>query len=188
MTHNQPSPLPLTLGSHRAYDWLTTEHSLQELVRLCPELVLDKYLAVTSIDSGPMIPNNAQKAAGWRCCGGIAYSPRIQSIDQLPKERGDEGFDEWYIFRGPVDLGETSRGNIFEGPFTPGRVAVFVNYYGFRLDDPAMRALVDLFWKQLERIQPESYIADGSDCLTFITDDKELFRSVGDALPKASTG
>jgi hypothetical protein len=182
MTDAQPLPPSLTTGSHGTYDWLTTEHGLAVLLQLCPDLVLDKYLAVTSIDSGSYDPDDGEKGAGWESRSGIAYSPRISSVEQLRYG----GFDEWYVFNAPVDLGKASLANIFEAPLTPGRVEIFVNHYAFQLHDldSGTQTLVNLFWKQLEWIQPESYIADGSGCSTFVSNNKELFRTLREALSK----
>jgi hypothetical protein len=58
-----------------------------------------------------------------------------------------------------------------------GHVANFVNFGGFSLHDPVLQDLADLFWKQLEAIRPESYIADG-DFLNFVSCDRELFAAV----------
>jgi len=183
-----PSPLPRATGSHGNYDWLTTQRDLGELLRLCPELVLGKYLAVTSRDSGPLHITDSERGAGWISRGGIAYSPQIESVEgvlQLGVGRC-AGFDEWYVFNSPADLGEISFGNIFEANLEPGRVAVFVNFRGFRVDDldPAWQPLTNLFWTQLAWIQPESYIADGYSCLTVVSSDKPLFATLRRALSK----
>ena len=77
------SPLPGATGSHGTYDWLTTELDLEELLRLCPELVFGKYLAVTSRDSGPLNLTDSERDAGWISRGGIAYSPQIESVEGL---------------------------------------------------------------------------------------------------------
>ena len=58
-----------------------------------------------------------------------------------------------------------------------GQVAAFVNFGGFSLHDPDMQPLADLFWTQLELIQPESFVADG-DLLNFVTCNEQLFASV----------
>ncbi|MDQ2842407.1 MAG: hypothetical protein M3Y72_15450 [Acidobacteriota bacterium] len=91
---------------------------------------------------------------------------------------GVPGYDEFYVFDAPCDLGERSQGNIFLEPFAPapGRTAVFVSWFAFVLHDPdpAVKSLVDLFWPQLERLRPESYIVDGRECLTFVSR-KEAF-------------
>ena len=57
------------------------------------------------------------------------------------------------------------------------QVAVFVNFGGFSLRSSEMKDLADLFWLQLEVIQPESSIADGG-LLNFVTDDEQLFAAI----------
>ena len=92
------------------------------------------------------------------------------------------GWDEWYIFDNPTDLGTSHlRENIFEMPQEQGHVSVLVNY-GFALHPPERsNDLATLFWEQLARIRPESYVAD-NDYLTFVTMNKRLFASVRDAV------
>jgi hypothetical protein len=53
--------------------------------------------------------------------------------------------------------------------------------YCFALHRPEMKDLADLFWNQLDWIQPESYIAD-NDQLTFVSRDASLFAAVGETL------
>jgi hypothetical protein len=72
---------------------------------------------------------------------------------------------------------------VFEAPLTPGQVCAFVNFsFGFALHNPEMSDLVSLFWKQIDWIQPESYIADGDVLLTFVSRDEDIFASVRNAL------
>jgi len=167
-----------TTGVNGAFQWLTTEHELDVLLRLRPDVVVGKYLAITSIDSGSLFINEQLKSAGWESRNDIAYSPLIQSIEGLPHD----GYDEWYVFEAPVDLGEVSHGNPFEAPIKRGQVHVIVNYGGVVLCDPDMRGLADLFWKQMEWINPESYLGDSHDTLTFVTRNKDLFNPVCQAL------
>lgn len=87
-----------TVGSHGSYKWLVTDED-SDLLELCPEIVLGKYVAVTSIDSGPLVPTDREMIAGWRSRAKIAYSPKIENAEQLPRE----GWDEWYIFHTPTD-------------------------------------------------------------------------------------
>ena len=63
-----------------------------------------------------------------------------------------------------------------------GHVAVFVNYVSLDLD--THDELARLFWKQLARVQPESYVADADDHLTFVSRDPELFSRVQAALKR----
>jgi hypothetical protein len=171
------NPAIWATGSYGEYHWLTTgQHDLDTLLRLCPQVLQGKYVAVTSFDSGPLTLNDDEVSTGWQSHNEIAYSPRIQSVEKLTHgECG--GFDEWYVFEARVDLGRILEGNIFDAPLQPGQVAVFVNYGGFALHSSTIQDLLDLFWKQLESIRPESYIADG-DVLNFVSRDKVLFASV----------
>jgi len=148
----------------------------------CPQTVIGKYLAVTSQDSGALVLSDEEKSAGWQSRKSIAYSPQVQSVEKLHYgECG--GFDEWYVSESPFDLGQLRRDNIFEFAMAPGQVWTFVNYLNFSLDDPENRdLLVTLFWKQLDWIQPESYIADGADTLTFVSRNQRLFTQVFQAL------
>lgn len=166
-----------TVGSHGGYEWLVTDQD-SDLLELCPEIVLGKYVAVTSIDSSPLVPTDREMEAGWRSRAKIAYSPKIENAEELPRE----GWDEWYIFNTPTDLGTSHFAeNIFEAPQEQGHLSVLVNY-GFALHPP-LRAnhLADLFWPQMERIRPESYVAN-NDYLTFVTVNEALFARVRDAV------
>jgi hypothetical protein len=177
MASTSGSPEPLATGSRGAYKWLVSESELKDLLRLSPGVVLGKYVAITSIDSSQLSPTAEEKLAGWESRQGIAYSPLVQSVETLP--RG--GWDEWYVFNQPADLGISRLGtNIFDPALKSGEVGVFVNYC-FTLHRPDMGDMADLFWNQLDWIQPESYIAD-NDFLTFVTRDEGLFDAVRDAL------
>jgi hypothetical protein len=175
------NPVIWATGSHGAYLWLTSgQHDLGALLRLCPQTLIAKYLAVTSFDSGPLVVNQNEVSAGWRTRNGIAYSPKIQAVENLVYgECG--GYDEWYVFDTPAELGQVLEGNICAIAPQPRQVAVFVNYGGFGFHTPIMKDLVDLFWPQLEQISPESYIADG-DLLNFVSRDKNLFKFVLESL------
>jgi hypothetical protein len=179
--------LNLHTGTHGDYLWLASEdHDLHDLMRCCPQIVLRKYLAITALDGGVLEVTDAEKAAGWETRHGVAYSPRLNSVAGLPHENRhgycDAGFDEWYVFNTRTDLGERCKTNVFEADFQPGRVWPFVGYLGFAFHNPSMQPITDLFWKQLEWIQPESFIADGQPFLTFVTRNKDLYVAVQNAL------
>lgn len=175
------------MGSHGAYRWLTTDQrGLHSFVQRCPQILVSKYIAVTSQDSGPLIVTDEEGLAGWQSRNDIAYSPQMQSVEKIPYG-AFTGFDEWYVFRSPFDLGQLRHDNALESPMTPGHVSTFVNHFGFALHDPEAQDLLDLFWKQLEWIQPESFIADGALFLTFASRNKELFTSVCQALGEPNT-
>jgi hypothetical protein len=66
---------------------------------------------------------------------------------------------------------------------TPGQVYTFVNFAaGFALRNPDMASLVSLFWKQLDWIQPESFIADSAAFLTFVSRNESVFVATCNAL------
>jgi hypothetical protein len=165
----------LTVGSQGIYEWLVTDQQF-DLLQICPDVVLGKYIAITSFDSGPFVPTSEENAAGWENRVNIAYSPKIQEVAGLPRAE----YDEWYIFGAPFDLGTSHLGeNVFEVPQEQGHVSVFVNY-GFALHPPERNSLADLFWPQMARILPESYVAD-NDYLTFVSANRTLFAIVLDA-------
>jgi hypothetical protein len=165
-------------GSRGRYFWLTsTDDDLDYLLTSCPQVVLGRYLAVTSFDRGSLVPNEDEVIAGWQSRAGIAYSPKIESVEKLPHDL----YDEWYVFKSPRDLGNLFQGNVFETSMREGQVAAFVNFGGFSLHSPEMKDLAALFWMQLELIQPECFIADGS-LLNFVTSDEQLFATVAAAL------
>ncbi len=83
----------LTVGSQGLYEWLVTDQQF-DLLQICPEVALGKYIAIRSIDSGPLVLTGKEKAAGWESRGQIAYSPKVESVESLPRA----GYDEWYIF------------------------------------------------------------------------------------------
>jgi hypothetical protein len=169
----------VNFGSHGIYEWLVADEDL-DLLQVFPEIVLGKHVAITSSDSGVYTPTEREKAAGWDSRGKIAYSPKIGTVDDLP--RSPEAFDEWYVFCDSVDLGNSHLAeNVFEAPHAPGHVNVFVNYGYFAFDRADVNALAVLFWKQMEWIRPESYIADGN-YLNFASANKRLFASIRDAV------
>jgi hypothetical protein len=162
------------------YEWLVTDRQF-DLLEVCPNVVLGKYVAITSFDSGPLVPTNKEKAAGWENRSNIAYSSKIQNVAGLPRAE----YDEWCIFDDPTDLGTSHLGeNVFEVPQEEGHVSVFVNY-GFALHPPERTSLATLFWPQMERVRPESYVAD-NDYLTFVSASRTLFASVLNALKALS--
>ena len=169
----------LHAGSHGAYEWLVSEHELSDLLGLCPEIVLDKHIAVTSCDSGPLVLNAQELAAGWVSRRGVAYSRKVLTVDALPREQ----FDEWYVFSDPLDLGELAQQgtNVFETRLGAGEIYPFVNFGGFAFHCPEDEDLVSLFWQQFDCIRPETYIGDG-DYLTVVSADKRHFDTLLQAL------
>jgi len=134
-----------------------------------------------------MIVTDEEKGLGWQSRNEIAYSPQITlsedgRIEAVTAEQC-AGYDEWYVFDSPLDLGVLCHGNVFESGLTAGKIWAFVNYdAGFALHNPEMVDLTSLFWKQLDRIQPESFIADSAAFQTFVSRDEAIFVAVCNAL------
>src|SRR5579859_681875 len=99
------APASARTGSHGRYRWLTTGAEMELFLRRAPEIVLGRYIAVTSIDSGVMVLTQEQVHRGWKSEEDVAYSPLIRAADEIPFA----GFDEWYIFEKPTSLGELRR-------------------------------------------------------------------------------
>jgi hypothetical protein len=148
--------------------------------------VLGRHIVITTVDSGSFKPSDTDRARGWSDAGDLAYSPRIQSMINLPENsygRKCSGFDEWYIFQEPPRrLGEVSIENVFTAQIVPGTVFRFINFGGFRPSDPRMESITHLFWRQVEWMQPESYVGDGQQCLVFASRNQKLFESIRDTL------
>jgi hypothetical protein len=172
---------PGIVGSRAEYQWLSmAECDISKLLRLCLDVVLGKYLAVTSIDGTTLQLTDQEKSNGWstpedakvfrgtswsspeyRDEWKVAYSSRLTSIHGLPNETHEScaGFNEWYTFDQPMAAGE---------------MEVFVNWMGFRLYDPQYKWAAARFWEQMTRLAPESYIGDGT-VFTFVTRSAALF-------------
>lgn len=176
--HKASTP-SLATGTNDSYHWLSTHRpyndQFSKLCQLCPDVFLNKYLAVTSCDSGPLDLSHSLRSTGWTQRGGISYSPRIEALAMLPVH---DLWDEWYVFERSVDLGQIRQGNIFEHPVSVGEVEVFVNFYNFGLNSPKVWDLVARFWRQLEWIRPDAYLAQSDPgFFTFVTPHEELFRA-----------
>ena len=75
MNNSQPMTFK---GSHGPYRWFVTgQDDLATLLESCPQSLASKYIAVTSLDSGPMILTEEEKALGWHSRNQIAYSPLV---------------------------------------------------------------------------------------------------------------
>jgi len=177
----------VTEGKHGQFFWL--ERSIEQravdrpmisLAKHCPKVLLNRYVVVTSLDSGPLHLNHNQLNAGWERVGRLAISPRISNAADVPYC----WFDEWYVFDDRV-------------PSTLD-IEVFVNKGTFSLGDPnptidtmyigsdasvrerlvaAAVALRETFWAQLDQLNPESYVANGN-CFTFVTRNAGHYRDV----------
>jgi hypothetical protein len=150
-------------GNRGAYRWIVWNSKfLGDLIVAVPQIVVGKHVVITSFDGGPFVPSEKEKKGGWRLKSGLAYSPEILQAKDLPHEQ----YDEWYVFPGRKEIDPPE---------------VFVNYSGFRLryytSNLTLHGLMERFWLQMERLRPESYLAEG-DCLIFATQDPTLYKEI----------
>jgi hypothetical protein len=181
-TNDRKPPHPIVTGEHSAYQWFTTELMVDELARLCPRIVLGKYLAVTSFDSGSLSLSDEEKANGWLSRNGIAYSPRIEALDELPRT---DGWDEWYVFEAPTDLGTLCHTNPFDPRPGPGQLHAYVNF-NLVLHDSETNAVRDLFWEQMNWINAESFLGESARYLSFASKNRDVFSAVLESLSNPS--
>src|SRR5215472_13741572 len=115
----------LQTGSTNDYQWLVSTDRQLDVLKCCPDVVLGKYVAITSFDSGPLRLTEGQRSAGWASHGEIAYSPAIQHVKAVPQAY----FSELYVFPAPTHLGVLAdrNSNIFGSEMQQGQVHTFVN-------------------------------------------------------------
>jgi hypothetical protein len=168
----------LQTGSANGYHWLVSTNRQLDVLECCPDVVLGKYVAITSFDSGALRLTEEQRSAGWVSRGEIAYSPEIQHVNTVPQTY----FSELYVFDAPTNLGVLAApsAKIFESEMQQGQVHTFVNYdFGFH--DPEYADLAHMFWRQLGWMKAESYLAE-NDYLIFVTANAKVFAPVYEAL------
>lgn len=165
-----------TVGFRDSYEWLVTDEDF-DLLELCPEIVLGKYLAVTSIDSSQLIPTRKRRQLVGRAVRMLLTVRRSTMVKTCRVTGGTNGISSTLR---PTSATAILQKTSFEVPQEPGHLSVFVNY-GFALHPPerADLTLTRMFWAQMTRIQPESYVADNDD-LTFVSANKTIFASVRD--------
>ncbi|HNC08118.1 MAG TPA: hypothetical protein PLX14_05390 [Anaerolineales bacterium] len=151
------------IGAHKGYFWVTWKSQiLSDLIAAFPEIVDGMYLVVSAFDSGPFVPTNTEQAQGWQYKNNLAFSPLVKNPVDLPTGE----YDEWYVY--PT----ASRPEVIE---------VFINYSLFNLSGafaiPESAELAERFWSQLERLAPESYLAEGEQ-LHFVTRNRSLYKQV----------
>lgn len=153
-----------SIGQQGNYKWLEMAYpSVWDLLKVAPQIVTDKYVSITR-DANSVELSSEEIKQGWRNHGPmdeLVISPLIAAVNQLPHNP----WEEWYVFAEPTEIKDYE---------------VFVSQNGFSLiaDTSAwvIQAL-EKFWSQIERVGPESYLAD-TDYLIWVTTDFLLFEQV----------
>lgn len=133
-----------------SYDW---DPSLFDLLDRMPELVLGRYVVIASCDSGPYKPTDAELECGWEVVNGVAISPNIVRVSDLPTP----GFDEWYVYE------ERPRTYCYHAS---------VNHFGFA---PLPPDQATGFWAQIEAALPLHVLGAGTPTMFLATRDRKSF-------------
>jgi len=131
--------------------------SLAGVIRVAPELVLAKRVALTACDSGPYLPSQDEIRDGWSLVDNIAISTAVTRSAELPTP----GFDEWYVFDS-----------------MPQRIPKrkHVDLYGFSVLDDGDAA--ESFWEQVRDTQPLHVLGAGTPNMFFVTRDRGSFQRI----------
>jgi hypothetical protein len=164
----------MILGKNGKWMWLSSKAAcMGDLVEKCSQILIDKFVLITSLDSGSYRLDDELIKSGWKYVGKdaddneeeFALSPRITNPSILPRVH----YDEWYVFNSPPKL-ET--------------VEVFINLvdFGFSIGHVGLHKMEsctfeERFWDQLNVINPFAYIADNG-TLLFATFDGNLYEQV----------
>ncbi len=171
----------MLLGKYGKWQWLNSKAAcLADVVERCPQLVIDRFVLVTSYDSGLLQLDEEKLKAGWKhMCKRrrsfdwahpeweepLALSPRVSDPGILPIDM----YDEWYVFYTEPQI---------------DTIEVFVNWnfsptFGHTgLHELSTHVQLEVhFWNQLAVINPRAYVADNQ-TLSFATSDDVLFEQV----------
>lgn len=122
---------------------------------------MGKRVAVTALDSGPLVLTDREVELGWTMQGRVAISPVVQKVKGLPDA---DGYDEWYVF---------------DSVPRPGDIKVCTNFPFSLTEERAIAQqsehLLEGFWRQLKGLNPESYLAWNQDAFLFACRDHGLF-------------
>jgi hypothetical protein len=159
-------------GKCRGYHWLVSEAEIECLDELVLRFHPGLFVCVTACDSGPVRLSQDEVSRGWSTQGKVAISPPLSGSVDIPRDQ----YDKWYIF--PF------------AEFPQPAPEIFVNYGRFTLvssedlyktfDPPWpdwLTPIQERFWSQLERLNPESYIAMG-DYDIVVTRNRDFFEAV----------
>lgn len=161
--------------------WLNSKAPcLADIVELCPQMVIDRFVFITSIDSGLVQLDEDRLKAGWKpmgkrrknfdwshdeCENPLALSPRVSNPVILPTGT----YDEWYLFtkEPQIDTVEVFANGNFSPTFG----------YAEMKENHAHVELEQHFWNQIAELDPLAYIADNQS-FSFVTQDTSLYEQV----------
>ncbi len=166
-------------GKQGGHHWLVSPSQVWPLTDLVLRFHHGLHLCVTAFDSGPIRPSEDEIAQGWTMQGNVMVSPPLNSTLSIPRDQ----YDEWYILARPA--------------FAGAEIEVFVNCGGFTLVAPEetyktfdptwmrqgldwLTPIQERFWSQLERLNPETYVAVGDNDVV-VSRNRRFIQAVQDA-------
>lgn len=130
-----------------------------------PDILEGNQLAITSFDNGPLSLTEDEIKLGWRSVNKSGIAPIGVKLENIPVGGGDE----WYIFKSTV-------------PSDFKEVEVFADKIGFHFGEEFIDKKCQIrFWSQLNKLKPESYLAD-TNIFLFATESKALHGRILDFL------
>ncbi len=125
----------------------------------------NKYLAIVCFDSGLLNLVSEEKALGWHEKDNIAYSPKLTNslIENLPTEQ----YDQWCLFNTQTEFsGMTGFVNYGSFTLTSRREDLVTadpswDKIGIRKQIEHLEQLLEQFWDEMSRINPQNVILDG---------------------------
>jgi hypothetical protein len=167
-------------GTHGDYTWIELVEKPWELVDLLLTHHRGCYLYITAFDSGRITPSEEDSKAGWSLQGEVMVSPPMYEDLHLPAN----GYDEWYVFDRRIDFPQERQVFVNYGRFSLEPVDEQLKRFDSSWEHDAldwMRPLQDQFWKQMELLNPTSYVAMGEKDL-IVTKNKAFGNALKDAL------
>lgn len=177
----------MLLGKNGKWMWLTSKAAcMGDVIEKCPQSVIDKFILVTSLDSGLVILDEQRIKDGWKYLGKkvhnqellplrepsgeFALSPRVTNPADIPRDicHGNM-YDEWYVFNSPPKIEEAE---VF---INWGDFHLSIGHIGLHTIEPHF--FEERFWNQITVINPHAYIADNG-TLLFATTDGCLYEQV----------
>ena len=157
-------------GFNGDYRWLeSVSHSMEDVMRVCPDVAIGKSWAVTSFDQEKLRAVAGENLESWQVSGSALLIPPVTDISQVPCQV----FSELFTFAGAVPQHnfQTFIGNDWFtlGPAAANR-AQARNIWDFK-------RMQRLFWQEMEAAAPESYVAAGQR-LIFATRNPSYFTVV----------
>jgi len=166
--------LTLNTGENGEWTWFESpDNTLATIIEQCSNALIGRYIAVTAFDSGELTPTVEERAAGWTKKGTVALSPKTTraNVNALPYDN----YDEWFVLTLPRTF-DYDHGFVSYGEFSLVPAEQLRRDADPSWDKPSLDAAIERrdglqkrFWATLNRIRPETFIADGDSPMTVVT-------------------